>query len=114
MSEEGAGMVEFSEVAQTKVKEFMKEQDAEDSYLRITVTERPEGGAFYEFGLESEATAGDRIVNERVRTIVASEAVPLLSGASIDYVETMQRSGFVISNPNFAGSCPCGGSCGCG
>jgi iron-sulfur cluster assembly accessory protein len=37
-------------------------------------------------------------------------SAPYLSGASIDYMDTLERSGFVIENPNAQGSCACGES----
>ena len=114
MTEKQAQLVEFSDTAKEKLAEFLKEQGAESAYLRINVSPRPEGGAFYEFGVEDQAGDSDSILNDTVRTLAYTESAELLRGASIDYVETMQRSGFVISNPNFAG-CACGGGgCGCG
>ncbi len=114
MDKNGIVSVGFSELAQEKIKEFMKEQNAEEFYLRITVMEKPEGGAAYEFGIEEAVAEDDEIVNQDVPTIASFDSARLLDGANIDYVDSLQRSGFVISNPNFAGKCACGGGGCCG
>jgi len=35
---------------------------------------------------------------------------PYLSGATIDFVDTIEKQGFTIDNPNAGGSCACGDS----
>ncbi len=110
-------VVEFTEAATSKLQEVLKEQDAELSYLRIAVTANAQGGVEYVFGLEDEPADADQVIETgTVKAVVDEESAPLLEGSSIDYVEGFQRSGFVISNPNFAsGGCACGGGgCGCG
>ena len=112
---ENQQIVAFTEAASTKLSEVLKEQDAEGSYLRIAVTQNPAGGVEYVFGLEEEAGEDDQTVESgSIRALIDEDSAPLLDGSSIDYVEGFQRSGFVISNPNFAGGCACGGGgCGC-
>ena len=34
----------------------------------------------------------------------------LLTGVEIDYIETLQRKGFVFNNPNASTTCGCGSS----
>ena len=114
---ENQQIVAFTDAASTKLTEVLKEQDAEGSYLRIAATQNPSGGVEYVFGLEEEPGEEDLTIEAGgVRALVDEDSVPLLDGSSIDYVEGFQRSGFVISNPNFAGGggCACGGGgCGC-
>ena len=108
-------VVAFTEAATNKLREVLKEQDAESSYLRIAVNATPAGGVEYVFGLEDEPGDKDQVVESgAIKALVDEDSAPLLEGSSIDYVEGFQRSGFVISNPNFAGGCACGGGgCGC-
>ena len=113
---ENQQIVAFTEAASTKLSEVLKEQNAEGSYLRIAATQNPSGRVEYVFGLEEEPGEDDRVIEAGgVRALVDEDSVPLLDGSTIDYVEGFQRSGFVISNPNFAGGgCACGGGgCGC-
>ena len=106
-------VLEFTEAATTKLLEVLKEQDAEGQYLRIAVATDDHGGIEYVFGLEEKPSESDTIVEGTVKALVDSESAPMLEGSSIDYVEGFERSGFVISNPNFSSGCGCGGG-GCG
>ena len=68
--------------------------------------------------LEDAPKSDDLVLSENgVRVVVDTDSLPLLDGAEIDYADSLDRSGFVISNPNIAptgGGCACGGNCGCG
>ena len=117
-------LISFTEAAASKIIEVLDEQGNKESYLRISLTMSENGGAGYEFGLEDQANSTDTIIDSNgVKAIVDSGSIPLISGSSIDYVEGMQRSGFVISNPNIpsgggcgsdGGGCACGSGGGCG
>ena len=113
---QSAAILSFTPAALDKLVEVMAEQDASDSYLRISASATPQGGVEYAFGLEDEVGDDDTsIEGGSVKALVDEGSISLISGSSIDYVEGFQRSGFVISNPNFAGGCACGGGgCGCG
>ncbi len=109
--------LEFTEAAALKLHEVLKEQDAIESYLRIAVSTTPQGGIEYVFGLEEKPAETDEVFEfGHLRAVIDGDSMPLLTGSSIDYVEGFQRTGFVISNPNFrGGGCACGGGgCGCG
>jgi iron-sulfur cluster assembly protein len=105
----------FTEAAVVKLNEVLEEQDALEQYLRISVSQNEQGGVEYVFGLEESPHENDIVVEGNVKAIVDIKSAPMLEGSNIDYVEGFQRSGFVISNPNFAGGCGCGGGGGgCG
>jgi iron-sulfur cluster assembly protein len=106
-------VLEFTDAATNKLLEVLKEQDAEGQYLRIAVATDEHGGVEYVFGLEETPPENDTIVEGVVNALVDDESAPMLEGSSIDYVEGFERSGFVISNPNFSSGCACGGG-GCG
>ena len=106
-------VLEFTDAAIAKLLEVLEEQDAKDQYLRVAVITAPHGGIDYQFGLEETPQDSDRIIEGAVKILVDDESLPLLEGSSIDYVEGFERSGFVISNPNFSSGCACGGG-GCG
>ena len=108
-------VVEFTEAATNKLLEVLKEQDAEGQYLRIAVATAEHGGIEYIFGLEEQPSESDTVIEGTVKALVDEESAPMLEGSSIDYVEGFERSGFVISNPNFGSGCGCGGGGGgCG
>ncbi len=113
MADNSTIIVEYTEIAQQKLQEVLKEHNSEGNYLRISVVQRENGGFGYEFGIEGDATENDEVIESNIKTLVDRESVPLLQGSRVDYVEGMQRSGFVVSNPN-AGGCACGGGGCCG
>ena len=106
-------VLEFTDAATSKLLEVLDEQDAKDQYLRVAVITAPHGGIDYQFGLEEAPQDSDKVIDGAVKVLIDDESAPLLEGSSIDYVEGFERSGFVISNPNFASGCACGGG-GCG
>jgi len=106
-------VLEFTDAATSKLLAVLDEQDAKDQYLRVAVITAPDGGIDYQFGLEEAPQDSDKVIDGAIKVLVDDESAPLLEGSSIDYVEGFERSGFVISNPNFASGCACGGG-GCG
>jgi iron-sulfur cluster assembly accessory protein len=45
-----------------------------------------------------------------VKVVIDKMSEPYLAGASIDFVDTIEKQGFTIDNPNAGGSCACGDS----
>jgi iron-sulfur cluster assembly protein len=113
---ENSTLLTVTEAASSKFKEVLAEQDAGDGLIRISLAPGAAGGVEYILGLEETPTENDTLVEYfGVKIVVDAESSPLLQGSSIDYVDGLQRSGFVISNPNFASAGGCGsGACGCG
>ncbi len=111
-------IVSYTEIASEKLKEIMKEQGSEESYLRVSIDETANGGFEYVFGLVEKPESNDIILDSVIKTVVDPDSLKFVEGSNIDYVEGFQRSGFVISNPNFkqeGGGCGGGGgTCGCG
>lgn len=118
MTIESSALITLSDAASTKLQEILDEQGSPEAYLRITLAPGGHGGAQYILGVEEDPEEDDTVVQSGgVNVLVDSESAPLMGGTSIDYVDGMQRSGFVISNPNMpaGGGCGCGGGgCGCG
>ena len=97
--------------ASDKVKNLLKEKDAEQGALRVFVAGGGCSGFQYGMALAEEAEEGDLIIEQQgVRLFVDPESAPLLQGAEIDYVEDVMKSGFTIFNPNAVKSCACGSS----
>ena len=104
-------IVSYTEIASEKLKEIMKEQGSEESYLRVSIDETANGGFEYVFGLVEKPESNDIILDSVIKTVVDPDSLKFVEGSNIDYVEGFQRSGFVISNPNFKQE---GGGCGGG
>jgi len=100
--------------ALAKVREFLaseKDLSPETAGLRIGVMPGGCSGFKYEMSID-EAPAGDDLILdiEGVRVFVDSFSAQYLSGVTINYVSTMQSSGFAFENPNATGGCGCGTS----
>ena len=105
-------MIDITSEAAEQLKSILQEEGEETSALRVIVMPGGNGGVQYMLSLESDVREDDVSMDtDGIKVVVDSYSVPLLEGAKIDYVNTLMRSGFVISNPNFVGG---GGGCGCG
>ena len=71
-------LVTFTEVATKKLQEVMKEQGSENSYLRVSINETPNGGFEYVFGLVEEPEKDDIISDSAIKTVVD----PVVIGAA--------------------------------
>jgi iron-sulfur cluster assembly protein len=61
--------------------------------------------------IEEQALDDDHIVPVgTIRVFVDGFSLQYLNGVTIDYVSSMQGSGFTFSNPNATGGCGCGSS----
>jgi len=104
-------IVTLSPLAIERVKEFMAKDKNEANGLRISVA--PGGCSGYQYGmvLEKNAKSDDISWAEGgINVYMDSQSARLMEGAEIDFVETVQGSGFKISNPNAVSSCGCGNS----
>jgi iron-sulfur cluster insertion protein len=103
-------MVTISTKAEEKIKELMVEEK-DTVGLRIYV--RGGGCHGYQYGMafESKLSDDDTVIEKGdVKVIMDSQSAPLLSGAEVDYVDSLQGSGFAIKNPNAKTTCGCGSS----
>ncbi len=104
-------MLSITENAAAKVKNLLKEKEAEQGALRVFVAGGGCSGYQYGMAIAKEQEEDDLIIEqEGVRLFVDPESAPLLKGAEIDYVEDVMKSGFTIFNPNAVKSCACGSS----
>jgi iron-sulfur cluster assembly protein len=98
--------------AATKVKELMAEEpDADSLVLRVAIQGGGCSGFQYGLGFDSGPADGDHELElEGVRVVVDPFSVPYLRGATVDFLNGLQESGFKIDNPNAVSSCGCGHS----
>src|SRR5436309_3867645 len=105
-------LVGLTESAATKIKKLMQDEPEGDAtVLRIAVQGGGCSGFEYALGFDSAAQEGDHELESHGITVVVDPfSAPYLSGAEIDYLETIQESGFKINNPNVVSACGCGHS----
>ena len=103
-------MVTITPTAEQKIKELIvEEKDAVG--LRIYV--RGGGCHGYQYGMAFESKVADDdtvIEKDGVQLIMDSQSAPLLQGTEVDYVDSLQGSGFAIKNPQAKTTCGCGSS----
>jgi len=105
-------LVTLTARAAEKVRGLMAEEPAgEAEVLRIAIQGGGCSGFEYALGFDRGAQAGDTELEfHEVRVVVDPFSAPYLKGATIDFLETLQESGFKIDNPNASSSCGCGHS----
>ena len=104
-------MLELTEKAREAVKRFIETADEPIGGLRIAVVDGGCSGLQYSMSLEATPQKGDRVVECGATTIYVEPAsVDVLLGTTIDFVESLEGSGFTFTNPNAARSCACGKS----
>ncbi len=101
----------LTEVAAKKVSDLAASEGEEGLSLRISVAPGGCSGLRYQLALDDRELDGD-IEKEwyGVKVVTDRMSAPYLSGATIDFVDTIQQQGFTIDNPNAGGSCACGDS----
>lgn len=110
---EQAITLHLTPAALAKVREFIAAEDvpAETGGLRVGVLPGGCSGFKYEMSIDDAAMDDDVVLDMGgVRVFVDGFSAQYLNGVEVDYVTTMQNSGFAFSNPNATGGCGCGTS----
>jgi iron-sulfur cluster assembly accessory protein len=103
-------LLSVTPAAAEKIKELMAEE-TDVSVLRVAIQGGGCSGFQYGLGFDRAAVEGDlEFVAHGVPVVVDPFSAPYLQGAEVDYVDTIQQSGFAINNPNAVSSCGCGHS----
>ena len=103
-------MIAVTSTAEEKIRELMQE---EKDTIGLRVYVRGGGCHGYQYGMsfESKVSDDDTVIDKGdVKVIMDSQSIPLLSGAEVDYVDSLQGSGFAIKNPQAKTTCGCGSS----
>ncbi|MDP9262616.1 MAG: iron-sulfur cluster insertion protein ErpA [Actinomycetota bacterium] len=109
-AQEAADPVYLTPSAAEKIRSLMAEE-TDVSVLRVAIEGGGCSGFQYGLGFDHGAQEGDlQFESEGVKVVVDPFSAPYLRGARVDYLETIQESGFKIDNPNAVSSCGCGHS----
>jgi iron-sulfur cluster assembly accessory protein len=101
----------LTEVAAAKVSSLLTQEDRDDLRLRIAVQPGGCSGLRYQLYFDERQIEGDIVRNfNGVEVVTDKMSGPYLNGATIDFVDTIEKQGFTIDNPNATGSCACGDS----
>jgi len=99
--------------AGVEVKKFMEAEGvtAERGGLRVSVQPGGCSGFKYSLVIEDQSAEDDIVIPRDVFNVFVDPfSGQYLNGVTIDYVTSMQGSGFTFKNPNSTGGCGCGSS----
>lgn len=100
-----------TELLQREMASSPKEHEGKEYALRVGVQPGGCAGLRYALYFDDRQLEGDEVVtHENVTIRMDKMSAPYLRGATVDYVDGLQQSGFTIDNPNAKGSCACGDS----
>lgn len=103
--------INFSDRAAAKVKTLIQQQGDDTLRLRVFVTGGGCNGFSYGFTFDEDVAEDDAVVNNgEVAMVVDAMSYPYLEGSEIDYVEDLNGSQFLVTNPNATATCGCGNS----
>ena len=103
--------VVLTDSAAAKVKHLLDQEGRDDLALRISVQPGGCSGLRYQLFFDERTLDGDVTTDfDGVTVVVDRMSVPYLNGAMIDFVDSIEKQGFTIDNPNATGSCACGDS----
>jgi iron-sulfur cluster assembly accessory protein len=104
-------MVQLTETAVSKVREILGSQDPKPAGLRIAVVGGGCSGFSYSMAFENTPNMLDKTYKfDDLQVFIDQASLLYLDGAEVDYVETMEGSGFKFNNPNVKSTCGCGSS----
>lgn len=116
--------ITLTESAAQAISELITERELTGYGLRVFVSGGGCSGYQYGMSLDNTQIENDTVLEQfGVKLLIDDVSIQYLKGASIDFVNSEQGTGFKIDNPNQmpASSCGCGsgeakaeGSCACG
>ena len=102
----------LTERAADKVRALMAQEPAgEAEVLRVAIQGGGCGGFEYQLGFDRGPANEDAEYElHGVKVVVDPASAQYLKGSTVDFVESLNESGFKVDNPNASGSCGCGHS----
>ena len=103
--------VTLTDAAAAKAKALLEQEGRDDMHLRIAVQPGGCAGLRYQLFFDERTLDGDLFRDfDGLKVAVDRMSAPYVSEAVIDFVDTIEKQGFTIDNPNATGSCACGDS----
>jgi iron-sulfur cluster assembly accessory protein len=103
--------VTLTDTAASKAKALLEQEGRDDMHLRIAVQPGGCAGLRYQLFFDERSLDGDLFRDfDGLKVAVDRMSAPYVSEAVIDFVDTIEKQGFTIDNPNATGSCACGDS----
>ncbi|REL29009.1 iron-sulfur cluster insertion protein ErpA [Thalassotalea euphylliae] len=103
--------IQFTDAAATKVLALVTEEENPALKLRVYVTGGGCSGFQYGFTFDEKVNEGDMTIEKQgVTMVVDPMSLQYLVGGEVDYIEGLEGSRFIVSNPNATTTCGCGSS----
>jgi len=105
-------MITLTDSAAVKVRELLDGEGTPDWALRVAVKPGGCSGFQYEMYFDGDIADDDETASygNDVKVVVDPASAQLLQGATLDYRDGLDQSGFSITNPNATRTCGCGQS----
>ncbi len=105
-------MIDVTEAAATRIQELLGREGKQDSHgLRMKVIGGGCSGLQYQLAFDDAEHENDHVLEAHgVKVLVDEKSALYLVGVRLDFVDTLQESGFKIENPNASATCGCGES----
>ena len=107
-------MIEVTQPAAERIRSLLDKEGKLDSHgLRLKVVGGGCSGLRYELAFDDRVGENDTELEVGgVRVLVDEKSALYLVGTTLDFVDTLQESGFKMVNPNAKTTCGCGESFG--
>jgi iron-sulfur cluster assembly accessory protein len=104
-------MITLTDKAISAVGRFIANSEMPTAGLRIEVTDGGCSGLQYGLKLEASKSEDDTVIDcGTVQVFIGADSLPALDGMSVDFIDSIEGSGFKFTNPNAIKSCACGTS----
>lgn len=105
-------MVNLTDSAKNEIARLIKENQLEQSFLRMGVRGGGCSGLSYTLGFDKEVSDYDHTFDfeNGVKVAVDMKSMLYLKGTEVDYTTDLLGGGFKFNNPNARKSCGCGSS----
>ena len=104
-------LLTLTEQASSKAAQLLADTHTPGLALRIAVSPGGCSGLRYQLFFDDRSLDGDTIIAyPDLNVVVDRMSAPYLTGAEIDFADSIEKQGFTIDNPNAGGSCACGDS----
>lgn len=104
-------MINLTDSAINAVRTAISGAQAGVQGLRIMVQSGGCAGLKYSMGLVKEVSPDDLVIEQQdVRLFIDPASQPHINGTVVDFVVSLENSGFTFNNPNAASKCSCGKS----
>jgi len=103
--------IDITESALLRIKDVMDSNNELGSKFRVYVTGGGCSGFQYGFKFDSEVAFDDDVIEyDNFSILLDSMSYPYLFGSTLDFIEDLSGSKFIIENPNAKTTCGCGES----